>query len=81
MKLEIRLFAGLKCENRELPCFGLKEFSLDVHEGITAKELHYLLQLNSTLPLVTMVNGLSKADDWVLGDSDRIGVFPPVGGG
>lgn len=81
MKIEIRLFAGLKCSNRELPCFGENEFFLEVPEGITVKELHSLLDLQSELPLVNLINGLAQAEDWILADNDRVGIFPPVGGG
>lgn len=81
MKLEIRLFAGLKCDNRDLACFGKNEFNVDVPEGITVKQLHEFLNLRSPLPLVNLINGLAKGEDWVLGDNDRVGIFPPVGGG
>ncbi|HWI54198.1 MAG TPA: MoaD/ThiS family protein [Desulfobacteria bacterium] len=81
MKLEIRLFAGLKCNNRELPCFGENEFYLEVPEGMTVDELHRMLNLQLSLPLVNLINGLAQADDWVLADNDRVGIFPPVGGG
>lgn len=81
MKLEIRLFAGLKCNNKELSCFGENEFYLEVPEGMTAKELHRTLNLQSPLPLVNLINGLAQADEWVLADNDRVGIFPPVGGG
>ena len=81
MKLEIRLFAGLKCDNRDLDCFGKNEFYVDVPEGITVKQLHEFLSLHSPLPLVNLINGLARGEDWVLEDSDRVGIFPPVGGG
>lgn len=81
MKLEVRLFAGLKCNNRDIPCFGKNEFHLEVPEGTTVQELHKLMRLESDYPLINMINGLSQADDWVLSPDDRVGIFPPVGGG
>lgn len=81
MELEVRLFAGLKCENPDLPEFGQKEMQLKAPEGLTVRQLHELLKLDLRLPLVSMVNGLARAEDWELKDKDRIGIFPPVGGG
>ena len=81
MKLEVRLFAGLKCSNPELPCFGKNEFDLEVPASITLEALHKLLKLDSKYPLINMINGIAQKDDWVLLEGDRVGIFPPVGGG
>lgn len=81
MQLEIRLFAGLKCNNQELPCVGKDEFYLNVNDGMTVEDLRQLLQLKSQLPLIYLVNGLARAKDYVLVAKDRVGIFPPVGGG
>lgn len=81
MKLEVRLFAGLKCNNPEMPCFGKNEFHLEVPEGTTVEDLHGLMKLESKYPLVNMINGLAQKTDWLLSDGDRVGIFPPVGGG
>lgn len=81
MKLEVRLFAGLKCNNRDLPCCDQNEFDLEVPEGTTLADLQGLLQLESKYPLIYMVNGLAQKHDWVVTQGDRVGIFPPVGGG
>ena len=81
MILDIRLFTGLKCNNRELTTFGLEEFNQDVPEGITIEQLHQILRLKSNLPLINLINGLAKSLDYVLQEGDRVGIFPPVGGG
>ncbi len=81
MKLEVRLFAGLKCHNRELPCFNQNSFELDVPESTTIQQLHQILELNVNYPLINMINGLTKEEDTPLSSGDRIGIFPPVGGG
>lgn len=81
MELDIRLFAGLKCNNKELDCYGESQFKLNVPDGLKVSELHKLLELSNSLPLVNLINGLSKPGDWVLQDNDRVGIFPPVGGG
>lgn len=80
MKLEIRLFAGLECKNPKIPCNGQREFYLDVSEGTTLLELLQLLGLDSE-HLIYLINGLAQNIDWVLHDNDRVGIFPPVGGG
>lgn len=81
MKLEIRVFAGLKCNNRELPCYGQNDFSLNVPENITIEQLYELLLLGDTDNLICLVNGLAQKRGYTLSDKDRIGIFPPVGGG
>lgn len=80
MKLEIRLFAGLTCNNEGLPCFGQEEFYVDAHAGITVKGLHELLKLGER-PLVTVVNGVVEKKDFTIADNDRVGNFPPIAGG
>jgi len=81
VQLEIRLFAGLKCNNPQLPSFGKDAFDLDVPTGTTVGELRKLLAINPDIRLLNMVNHHHEADDWVLQDNDRIGIFPPIGGG
>jgi sulfur carrier protein ThiS len=80
MKLEVRLFAGLKCNNENLPCSGQPEFFVDAPEGITVQGLHELLKLRQG-PLVTVVNGVVEKKDFIVSDNDRVGIFPPVAGG
>lgn len=80
LKLEVRLFAGLTCNNDDLPCRGKQEFLLAASAGITVKELHELLRLGDR-PLVTVVNGVVEKKDFTLSDRDRVGIFPPIAGG
>jgi sulfur carrier protein ThiS len=80
VKLEVRLFAGLTCNNKDLPCFGQHEFCVDAPGGITVKGLHELLQLGER-SLVTVVNGVVEKKDFIISDQDRIGIFPPIAGG
>lgn len=81
MQLEIRLFAGLKCNNPDLTCFGQYAFNLEVPTGTTVGELRGILAIDPTIRLLTMVNHHHEGDEWVLEDNDRIGIFPPIGGG
>jgi molybdopterin converting factor small subunit len=81
MRLDIRLYAGLKCNNRELSSCGASEFQLEVPDGMTVGELRRLLAIDPTIPLLSMVNSHHEKEDWVLKDKDRIRMFPPIGGG
>lgn len=81
MQLEIRLFAGLKCGNPDLPSCGASEFPLDVPDGITIKALRGLLAIDPAITLLTMVNNHHEHEDWILQHKDRVGMFPPLGGG
>lgn len=80
MKIEVRLFAGLACQNDKLPCFGQQEFFVDAPAGITVKGLHELLNLGER-PLVTVVNGVVEKKDFTISEADRVGIFPPIAGG
>lgn len=81
MQLEIGLFAGLTCNNPALPCFGKSEFLLEVPNGMTIRQLRDHLAIAPALSLLTMVNNHHEQEEWVLHDNDRIGIFPPIGGG
>lgn len=81
MKLEVRLFDGLKCGNSSLACWGQHEFVVEVPDNITIEDLHNHLSLSSPYTLINMVNGIAQDKSWSLKDRDRVGIFPPSGGG
>jgi molybdopterin converting factor small subunit len=81
VQLDIILFAGLKCNNPDLPSFGKREFQLEVLDGTTVGELRGILALDPDIRLLNMVNHHYEKDDWVLEHGDRVGIFPPIGGG
>lgn len=81
MKLEVRLFAGLICNNSLLDCVGQRQFEIEVPEKITLGELHELLKLDSPHVLINLVNGKMEEKSRVLEHNDRVGIFPPAGGG
>lgn len=81
MKLEVRLFDGLVCNNSELGCVGEHEFEVEVPDNITLEQLHEFLHLQSPFELINMVNGKAQEKSWVLENKDRVGIFPPSGGG
>lgn len=81
MKLEVRLFDGLICNNPQLGCLGEHEFEVDVPDNISLEQLHDILHLQSPYELINMVNGIAQEKSWVLKHKDRVGIFPPSGGG
>ncbi|MBT4265608.1 MAG: MoaD/ThiS family protein [Deltaproteobacteria bacterium] len=79
MKVEVRLFASF---TKYLPddAEGQKVI-LDLAEGTTVKQV--LVQLRVPLEEIKLVfiNSVHAEIEDVLKDGDRMGAFPPVGGG
>ena len=81
MILEVRLFDGLVCNNPDLGCVGEHQFEVEVPDNVTLEQLHDILHLRSPYELINMVNGIAQEKSRVLKDKDRVGIFPPSGGG
>lgn len=81
MNLTVRLFAGLRCENRELPCYGQTDFKIDIATEMTLEEFLRHLDIPLDLAKIILVNGLFKPMEHILQNGDELAVFPPVGGG
>lgn len=73
--IQIKLFATLSkytppdCDHYPTPT------------GITADELAAHLSLPANQVKLIFINGLKRPPNTVLKQGDRIGIFPPVGGG
>lgn len=78
MRLEVRLFAQLR---EALPKEDRGVVKLDLPSGSTANDLINHLALSRKYPLIIFQNGKRVAEETVLQDGDRVGIFPPVGGG
>ena len=79
MKIEVNLFATLvqyKPENT-----GRKPWIETCEDGITVNSLLGVLKVPLDEVKVIFVNRMRADGDAVLEDGDRVGVFPPVGGG
>ncbi len=79
MRIEVNLFATLvsyKPENT-----GRESWFMDCMEGTTIAELLMELKVPLDFVKIMFVNGVHASGDTVLKDGDRLGVFPPVGGG
>lgn len=78
MKIEVRLYATLRCcapdhpDGRQL---------LDLPEGTTVGEAADQLGVARSDIHLVMVNGIGADLDCRLMAGDRLGLFPPVGGG
>ncbi|MBU2702429.1 molybdopterin converting factor small subunit [Sporomusaceae bacterium BoRhaA] len=78
MVLEVRLYATLR---RYAPNSLNGIISLTVPERITVLDLVKQLKMDPAEIHLIMINGLGREFDERLTDGDRVGLFPPVGGG
>lgn len=81
LELDIGLFAGLRCNNPELPSYGGTAFRLEAPEGLSIGQLRNILAIDPALPLIFMVNNHHENEAFLLHNNDRVAIFPPVGGG
>ncbi len=75
IKIELKLFATIA---RYLPDSKEPFLLLD---GTTIREVASKLGIPESEMKLTFVNGIQRPLDHVLDDGDRLGIFPPVGGG
>jgi len=79
MEIEVNLFASLA---RLKPAdAGRKSWQVQCDEGTTVSTL--LLQIGIPEKEVKLIfrNGIMSSPEEMLQDGDRLGIFPPVGGG
>lgn len=81
MNITVRLFAGLKCENKKIDCYEKNDFRIEIEEKLTLQELLSLLEIPTSLAKIILVNGLHQPTTYNLTCGDEVSVFPPVGGG
>jgi len=75
MKIQIKLFATLLDKLPE----NADQFP--VADGCTVGDLVTELEINPKDAKLIFINGRKGALDSVLAEGDRVGLFPPVGGG
>lgn len=75
--IEVRLFATLAPKSRR----GKRRFEVEPASGLTVLDVVRQEELNPSDIHIVMRNGSHAKLDSVLEDGDRIGLFPPVGGG
>jgi sulfur carrier protein ThiS len=79
MALQIFLNATLR---QYVPGYDpFQGLTLEVPVGATAAEVIALLKIPAKEVTLIMVNGRSQPPDFILQGDERIGLFPPIGGG
>ncbi len=76
MKVEVRLFATLK----DLLPEDKSVETIELEKGSTVNDIIRYYEVPE-MSLIIRVNGRHASRDKVLSDGDRVGIFPPVGGG
>jgi molybdopterin synthase sulfur carrier subunit len=56
-------------------------FEIELPEEATLEELIKQLNIPMEETRITFVNGIIQEPDWRLKDGDKVGIFPPIGGG
>lgn len=79
MQIEVRLYATLR--DYAPPGSSAGVFSKIVPKAITLEELLAVLNIPAAKIHMRMVNGIGVTDSHILKDNDRVGLFPPIGGG
>ena len=80
MKVELSLFASLASYAQD-KTGSRSHRTLDIAEGTTIIGLLESLEVPIDKVKMIFLNGLHATGDEVLGEGDRVGVFPPVAGG
>ena len=79
MPIEVRLFATLR---RYAPAEAVNGvFSADGQAGCTVAELLEKIKIPAEEVHLIMVNGVGSKLETFLSAGDRVGLFPPIGGG
>jgi sulfur carrier protein ThiS len=79
MEIELNLFATLK---RFMPNKAKgNSWNISINEGTKVRELLEQLKIPTDAVKLVFLNGIHANGDETLKDGDRVGAFPPIGGG
>jgi molybdopterin converting factor small subunit len=79
MKIEIHLFASL---SKYLPPGAVdKTFIMEIGQGATIQDVITRVGIPRADIKIIFLNGIHAGDADALKDGDRLGLFPPIGGG
>ena len=79
IEVEVRLYATLR---RHYPALGLGEpLTIELDDSATLENLLDKLKIPPAEIKVAFVNGRREEGRCLLQEGDRVGIFPPVGGG
>jgi sulfur-carrier protein len=79
MRIEVNLYATLKRYVKNQT--GGNSSVIDVEDGACVKDVIQKLKIPGDLVKLIFINGVHAKADTALKDGDRLGLFPPVGGG
>jgi len=79
MQVEIRLYATLRRYAPQGADAGV--FVTDLTDGASVQDLVHSLKIIPEEVHLIMVNGMNSTMERLLNSGDRIGLFPPIGGG
>jgi molybdopterin converting factor small subunit len=75
--IDVRLFATLPLRSAT----GRKEFQIEARQGLTVGEIVAAEGLDEREVHIVMLNGVHGTLASLVADGDRLGLFPPIGGG
>jgi len=78
MVVEVRLYATLR---RYTPSTPNGVITVDVPDGITVLDLVKKIEIDPAEIHLIMINGIGCEFEKIVKSGDRVGLFPPVGGG
>lgn len=80
--VEVRVFANFRqMINPSITPNPDNPFKVEINEGMTLKDLIKTIGIPKDPIVIPLVNGLRESLDYVLNPGDRVGLFPPIGGG
>ncbi len=79
MKIEVNLYATLK-KYMKKETFG-DTSTIVADDGLCVEDMIQKLKIPSDLVKLIFINGIHAKRETILKDGDRLGLFPPVGGG
>ncbi|MEA3435609.1 MAG: MoaD/ThiS family protein [Thermodesulfobacteriota bacterium] len=79
MRIEVNLYATFKRYIKNET--GANPSVLDLEGGVCVKDIIQKLKIPADSVKLIFINGVHAKRDTTLQDGDRLGLFPPVGGG
>ncbi len=77
--IEVALFATLRKYHPAGPDTGAVR--MDVPQGTTVRDLLEILGIPAAQAKQAFINNRQTADDQVIEEGQRVGIFPPIAGG
>jgi len=79
MEIELKLYASLASHMPKKTSGN--SWSVEISEGTKVRELLEKFKIPTDAVKMVFLNGVHAGGEEILKDGDRVGVFPPIGGG